>query len=132
MGAEVTVCCPFTLLPAGLNEEPHHFPKVSIQPDIELALEGADVVMTLRLQAERQQSGLLPSLREYIRLYQLNSSRLKKAKAEVLVMHPGPVNEGVEISPEVAHGPRSVIAEQVTNGVAVRMALFYLLSRGGE
>ncbi len=132
MGAEVTVCCPFTLLPAGLNEEPHHFPRVDIQPNIELALEGADVVMTLRLQVERQQSGLLPSLREYIRLYQLNSSRLKKAKAEALVMHPGPVNEGVEISPEVAHGPRSVIAEQVTNGVAVRMALFYLLARGGE
>ncbi len=132
MGAEVTVCCPFTLLPIGLDKEQHHFPKVSIQPDIELALEGADVVMVLRLQLERQQGGLLPSLREYVKLYQLTDSRLKKAKAEALVMHPGPVNEGIEISPDVAHGPKSVIAEQVTNGVAVRMALLYLLSRGGE
>jgi len=132
MGAEVTICCPFTLLPAGLDKEQQHFPRVNIQPDIGLALDGADVVMTLRLQLERQQSGLLPSLREYIRLYQLTKSRLKMAKAGALVMHPGPVNEGIEISPEVAHGPNSVIAEQVSNGVAIRMALLYLLSRGGE
>jgi len=132
MGAQVTVCCPLTLLPVGLNEEPRYFPKVTIQPDIESAIEGADVVMTLRLQKERQQSGLLPSLREYIRFYQLTGERLAKAKPEVLVMHPGPVNEGIEISPEVAHGPKSVIAEQVTNGVATRMALLYLLSKGGR
>ncbi len=132
MGAEVTLCCPFTLLPAGLSESSPYFPKVMIEPDIELALKEADVVMTLRLQLERQQAGLLPSLREYIRLYQLNQARLKKAKEEVLVMHPGPVNEGVELSPEVAHGPKSVITEQVTNGVAIRMALLYLLSRGAR
>ena len=132
MGVELTVCCPLTLLPLGLNEDTRYFPKVDIQPDIERALEGADVVMALRLQKERQQSGLLPSLREYIRLYQLTVERLNKAKPDAMVMHPGPVNEGIEISPEVARGPKSVINEQVTNGVAIRMALLYLLSKGGE
>ena len=76
------------------------------------------------------QSGLLPSLREYIQRYQLSESRLVKAKPDALVLHPGPVNEGIEISPTVAHGPQSVINEQVTNGVAVRMALLYLLAGG--
>ena len=132
MGAKITVCCPLTLLPSGMNEETRFFPKVVIQPDIEHALEGADVVMTLRIQKERHESGLLPSLREYINLYQLTEERLKKAKPDALVMHPGPVNEGIEISPEVARGPKSVINEQVTNGVAIRMALLYLLSKGGE
>ena len=108
------------------------FPKVSIEPDIELALDGADVVMALRLQRERQQSGLLPSLREYIQRYQLNESRLAKAKPDCLVLHPGPINEGVEISPGVAHGPQSAIKKQVTNGVAVRMALLYLLAGNKE
>jgi aspartate carbamoyltransferase catalytic subunit len=129
MGIEVTLCCPPTLLPVGLNEQHHHLPSVSIQPNIELALEGADVVMTLRLQLERQQSGLLPSIREYIQLYQLTEERLARAKPDALVFHPGPVNEGIEISPAVAHGSQSVINEQVTNGVAVRMALLYLLAR---
>jgi len=128
MGIEVTLCCPPTLLPAGLDRQHHHFPSVSIEPNIELALDGADVVMTLRLQLERQQSGLLPSIREYIQLYQLTEARLARAKPDALVFHPGPVNEGVEISPAVAHGPQSVINEQVTNGVAVRMALLYLLA----
>ncbi len=128
MGVEVTLCCPPTLLPAGLDKQQHHFPRVSIEPDIELALDGADVVIMLRLQLERQQQGLLPSLREYIQLYQLTESRLTKAKPEALVLHPGPMNEGVEISPAVAHGPQSVINEQVTNGVAVRMALLYMLA----
>ena len=128
MGAEVTLCCPPTLLPAGLGRQHHHFPSVSIEPDIELALDGADVVMALRLQLERQQSGLLPSIREYIQLYQLTEARLARAKPDALVFHPGPVNEGIEISPAVAHGPQSVINEQVTNGVAVRMALLYLLA----
>lgn len=132
MGAEVTLCCPLTLLPAGLNTKNNYFPQVTIEPDIELALEGADVVMALRLQLERQQSGLLPSLREYIQLYQLTETRLAKAKPESLVLHPGPINEGVEISPAVAHGPQSVIKEQVTNGVAVRMALLYLLAGSKE
>ena len=128
MGAEVTLCCPPTLLPAGLETKNNHFPGVKIEPNIEIALDGADVVMMLRLQKERQQSGLLPSIREYIQLYQLTELRLNRAKADVLVLHPGPVNEGVEIAPEVARGPHSVITEQVTNGVAVRMALLYLLA----
>ena len=98
-------------------------------PDIERAVSGADVVMTLRLQRERQQSGLLPSIREYVQLYQLNEARIARAKPDALVLHPGPVNEGIEISPGVAHGSQSVINEQVTNGVAVRMALLYLLAR---
>ncbi len=128
MGAEVTLCCPPTLLPAGLGGHHHHLPSVSIEHDIELALDGADVVMALRLQLERQQSGLLPSIREYIQLYQLTEARLARAKPDALVLHPGPVNEGIEISSAVAHGPQSVINEQVTNGVAVRMALLYILA----
>ncbi len=126
MGIEVTLCCPPTLLPIGLGEG--HLPPVNIEPNIELALDKADIVMTLRLQRERQKSGLLPSIREYIQLYQLTEARLGRAKPDALVLHPGPVNEGVEISPAVAHGPQSVINEQVSNGVAVRMALLYLLS----
>ena len=128
MGVEVTLCCPPTLLPFGLDGQHRQLPPVKIEPDIELALDGADAVMTLRLQLERQQSGLLPSIREYIQLYQLTEERLAKAKPEALVLHPGPVNEGIELSPAVAHGPQSVINEQVTNGVAVRMALLYLLA----
>lgn len=130
MEVEVTLCGPPTLLPTGLDKPYHNFPKVSIEPDIELALDGADVVMALRLQLERQQSGLLPSIREYIQLYQLTESRLARAKPGAIVLHPGPINEGVEISPGVAHGSQSVINEQVTNGVAVRMALLYLLAGG--
>ena len=132
MGAEVSVCCPFTLLPAGLDEEGHHFPKVHIEPEIETALCGADVVMTLRLQVERQQSGLLPSIREYVKRYQLTEARLAKAKADAIVLHPGPVNRDIEISLAVAQGPQSVINEQITNGVAVRMALLYLLAGGNR
>lgn len=86
--------------------------------------------MVLRLQKERQEGGLLPSLREYIQLYQLNSARLSRAHLHALVMHPGPMNEGIEITPEVAHGPQSVVEDQVTNGVAVRMALLYMVTGG--
>jgi aspartate carbamoyltransferase catalytic subunit len=128
MGAEVTLCSPPTLLPMGLHESGSIFPKVKIEPHIEKALAEADVVMVLRLQLERMQSGLLPSIREYIQLYQLNASRLALARPEALVMHPGPMNEGMEISGDVAHCAQSVINEQVTNGVAVRMALLYLLA----
>jgi aspartate carbamoyltransferase catalytic subunit len=131
-GAEVSVCCPFTLLPTGLDVAQHHFPKVHIEPEIETALGGADVVMTLRLQLERQQSGLLPSIREYVKLYQLTETRLSKAKADAIVLHPGPVNEDIEISSAVVYGPQSVINEQITNGVAVRMALLYLLAGGNK
>ena len=132
MGAKVVLCSPSTLLPRGLNDfiANCQLPKVSIENKIEPALENADVVMLLRLQMERQQSGLLPSLREYIQHYQLTTERLSLAKSNVLVMHPGPINEGIEISPEVAHGTQSVIEEQVTNGVAIRMALLYLITGG--
>jgi aspartate carbamoyltransferase catalytic subunit len=130
MGAEVTICSPPTLLPLGLQKPGLLFPAVKVETNIEKALKDADVVMVLRLQLERMQSGLLPSMREYINLYQLNENRLALAKPDALVMHPGPMNEGLEISSNVAHSRQSVINEQVTNGVAVRMALLYLLAGG--
>ena len=132
MGAKVILCAPPTLLPRGLADfiSRCELPNVGVESRIESALEGADVVMPLRLQRERQQSGLLPSLREYIQRYQLTEERLSLAKPYALVMHPGPMNEGIEISPEVAYGTQSVIEEQVTNGVAIRMALLYLIAGG--
>jgi len=136
MGAEVVVCGPPTLLPYGVRpggrdgEHPLALPPVEVENDLDRALEGADVVMALRLQKERMAGGLLPSLREYARLYQVNEERLARARPGALVMHPGPMNEGVEISPAVARSAQSVIEEQVTNGVAVRMAVLYLLARG--
>lgn len=135
LGANVVLCGPPTLLPPGLNgaapdAEERDLPPVRVEHDLDIALEGADAVMALRLQRERQSGGLLPSLREYSRLYQINSERLARAKAGAPVLHPGPINEGVEISTEVAHGPRSLVEEQVANGVAVRMAVLYLLLRG--
>jgi aspartate carbamoyltransferase catalytic subunit len=130
MGAEVTLCCPPTLLPVGLDRASPFFPVINFEPRIEKAIEGADAVMVLRLQLERMQSGLLPSMREYIQLYQLNEARLSLAKPDALLMHPGPMNEGLEISSSVVHCKQSVINEQVTNGVAVRMALLYLLAGG--
>jgi aspartate carbamoyltransferase catalytic subunit len=131
-GAEVVVCGPPTLIPAGLGTaasegNEHGLPPVRVEHDLRRALDGADVVMTLRLQAERMQGGLLPSLREYSRLYEITSERLAWARPGALVMHPGPMNEGVEIAPDVAYGLQSRIEEQVTNGVAVRMALLYLI-----
>ncbi len=131
MGVKVTLCGPPTLMPGNLNKSTH-LPTVNVEHDIDAALDGADIVMALRLQLERQQSGLLPTIREYVQLYQLTEQRLARAKPDALVMHPGPMNEGIEISPAVAHGPQSVINEQVTNGVAVRMALLYLLGGGKE
>jgi len=137
MGAEVVLCGPPTLLPSGIGpristaREEVAFPHVTIEHDLERALRGADVVMALRLQKERMQSGLLPGLREYARRYQITAERLALAQPDALVMHPGPMNEGVEIAPEVAHGGQSRIEEQVTNGVAVRMALLFLVARGG-
>ena len=127
MGAEVRVCGPPTMLPLGLEQA--YGVSVFFRP--ESALEGADVVMMLRVQMERAQAPLFPGLREYARLYGLSAQRLALAAPDAIVMHPGPMNRGVEISPEVADGPRSVILNQVTNGVAVRMALLYLLI-GGE
>ena len=132
MGARVVLCAPATLAPLNISEflkkaELHH---VTFQPCIDEAIRDADGIMMLRLQAERQQDGLLPTLREYIQIYQLTQERLAKAKSHALVMHPGPMNEGIEISSEAAHGIQSVIDEQVSNGIAVRMALFYLVSGG--
>jgi aspartate carbamoyltransferase catalytic subunit len=131
MGAEITVCGPPTLLPRPWVAHPEELPwKLRVEERIESALDGADVVMALRLQRERQHAGLIPSIREYSRLYGLTSARMERANPGALVMHPGPMNEGVEIAPDVAHGAQSVIEEQVTNGVAIRMALLYLLSGG--
>ena len=144
MGAEVTVCGPPTLLPYGLRPGPGSgsdsgdgaaFSGVKVVDRVEEALEGADVVMALRIQRERQDSGNLPDLREYSRLYGINSDRMALANPGALLMHPGPMNEGIEISSDVAHGAQAVIEEQVSNGVAIRMAVLYMLcarSRGGE
>lgn len=129
MGADVVLCGPPTLLPPasfGMDRLP--WDSVSVEYNLDRALDGADVVMALRLQTERQAGGLLPSVREYVREYGLTENRLRRARPEALVMHPGPMNEGVEIDPAVARGARSVIEAQVSNGVAVRMALLYLLS----
>jgi aspartate carbamoyltransferase catalytic subunit len=123
MGAEVTVCGPPTLIPIDVSRF-----KCKVARLPEQALEGADVVMALRIQLERMRSGAFPSLREYARLYGLNEARLALAKPDAIVMHPGPMNRGVEITGGVADGERSVILEQVTNGVSVRMAVLYLLA----
>ncbi len=130
MGANVTLCAPKTLIPPDMlngrtGEDGHPFANVKIETDLERALDGADVVYALRLQMERQQAGHLPSLREYSKTYGISAERLRLANPNALVMHPGPMNEGVEIDSEVAHGSRSVIEEQVANGVAIRMALLY-------
>ncbi len=125
MGAQVTVCAPPTMIPKGIETL-----GASVTHRIEEATEGADVIMMLRIQLERQKSFLFPSIREYARYFGLNAERLKRAKDDVLIMHPGPMNRGVEISSDVADGPYSIILDQVTNGVAVRMALLYLVAGG--
>ena len=132
MGAEVVVCGPPTLLPLYMAEDKAagQIPRVTVETDAGRAVENADVVMALRLQLERQQKDLLPAVREYVRYYQITPGLLARARPGALVMHPGPVNEGIEVSPEVSHGANSVIEEQVSNGVAVRMALLYLLAGG--
>ena len=132
MGAQVVLCGPPTLLgPSSYWQA--LFPSVRVTHSLDEAISGADVVMALRLQKERQEGGLLPSLREYIRMFCLTPERLSRAAPHALVMHPGPMNEGVEIAPEVASSSQSVIEEQVANGVAVRMALLYILAgRKGE
>ncbi len=127
MGAQVCMAAPSTLLPLDLGDL-----DVKVYDRLEPALEGADVVNVLRLQLERQKRGLFPSAREYSQFYGVNQERLKLASPDVLVMHPGPMNRGVEISTEVADAPMSTIDEQVTNGVAVRMALLYLLLGGAD
>lgn len=135
-GADVVLCGPRTLLPPSAAELYAARPvpetgaprRVSIETDCAHALTDADAIMVLRLQRERQQAGLLPSLREYVQRYGLNEARLKLAKPGALVLHPGPMNEGIEIASSVAHGPASVIEEQVTNGVAVRMAVLEMVA----
>lgn len=123
MGANVRVAGPPTLIPQGVERL-----GVKVFYNLDEALKGVDVVNILRIQIERQQENLFPSMHEYIELYQMTKSRLAIAKPDVLVMHPGPMNRGIEISSEVADSPAAVINEQVTNGIAVRMAVLYLLS----
>lgn len=127
MGAKVTVAGPPSMMPSAVERY-----GVSAYRRPEPALEGADVVMMLRIQLERQKESLFPGSREYARVYGLNRARLALAAPDAIVMHPGPMNRGVEISPDVADGPHAVVLDQVTNGVAVRMALLYLLLGGGE
>jgi len=123
LGARVRLICPPTLMPAEVGKL-----GVEVFHSIDDGIKKADVIMTLRLQLERQSKGFLPSLEEYFKLYGLTSERLKLAKSSAIVMHPGPMNRGVEIESAVADGPQSVILEQVTNGLAVRMAVLYLLA----
>ena len=128
MGIEVHLAGPKTLLPRFLAEEPGIF----VHDRIEDAIKDADAVNVLRIQLERQKAGLFPSPREYARIFGLNEERLALAKKDVLVLHPGPMNKGLEISPAVAYGDNSAIQEQVENGVAVRMALLTLVLTGGK
>ncbi|MCI0595572.1 MAG: aspartate carbamoyltransferase catalytic subunit [candidate division Zixibacteria bacterium] len=123
MGASVAVCGPSTLLPVEMEKM-----GVEVYTDLNKALWGADVVNVLRLQLERQERGFLPTLREYSRFFGITKERLALLNKNYTIMHPGPINRGVEITPEVADSPESVILAQVTNGVAVRMAVLYLLS----
>lgn len=127
LGVDVSICGPPTLIPRDIDKM-----GVKVYYDLEEAIEGKDIIYVLRIQKERQSVGLFPSIREYIKLYSITEDVLEKyAKKDVVIMHPGPVNRGVEIAPSVADGMRSLILPQVTNGVAVRMACFYLLP-GGE
>ena len=128
MGMEVHIAGPKTLLPRFLYEEPG----VVVHERVEDAIEAADVIEVLRIQLERMQGGLFPTTREYARIFGLNNDRLKLAKDDVLILHPGPMNKGWEISPFVAYGDNSAIQEEVQNGVAVRMALFTLVLTGGK
>lgn len=125
MGAEVTVCGPSTLMPVEVEKM-----GIYVTNNLDEAIEGADVLNVLRIQLERQKKGLFPSIREYIKLFGVNRERLKNAKEDILIMHPGPINRGIELTPDVADGPYSVILEQVTNGIAVRMAVLFLVTGG--
>jgi len=125
LGAKVILVGPSTLVPGGFREL-----GVEVTHSLDEVIERCDVINMLRIQLERQEGGLFPSLREYSRMFGLNRERVSKAKEDVLIMHPGPMNRGVEITPQVADGPHSVILEQVENGLAVRMAAMYLVTRG--
>jgi aspartate carbamoyltransferase catalytic subunit len=125
MGAQVAVCGPRSLLPNAIDEF-----GVTVFKRVEEAIEWADALNILRIQLERMQAGYIPSVREYNRVFGVTRERLDRAKRDILILHPGPMNRGVEIDSDVADGPFSVILDQVTNGVAVRMAVLYLLSGG--
>jgi aspartate carbamoyltransferase catalytic subunit len=124
LGANVTVCAPHTLLPQYIE-----MTKARVTTNADKAVDGADVVVALRLQSERMKAGLIPSLSEYNELYGINEKRLLRAEKNVMIMHPGPMNRGVEINGDVADAHNSFIERQVTNGVAVRMAVLFLLTR---
>jgi len=125
LGAKVSVVAPPTLMPAEIEKM-----GVKASYDLDEEIRDADFINVLRIQLERQQKGLFPSIEEYIKLFGITSERLKKCRSDVIVMHPGPINRGVELSSEVADGPYNVILDQVANGVAIRMAIFYLLLGG--
>jgi len=127
MGADVWVCGPATLMPSGIDRF-----GVRATVSVDEAVEGADVIMMLRIQHERMNSHYIPSVREYFTLFGMTPERVRRARPDVIIMHPGPMNRGVEIDSEVADGPYSVILEQVANGVAVRMAVLYLLAGDAE
>lgn len=125
LGAEVVLAGPSTLLPSNLEDM-----GVKVYTDVEKAVKDADVVMGLRIQLERQKKGLFPSIREYSKYFGIDERRLSLAKPDAVLMHPGPVNRGVELNPQVADGSQSVINQQVTNGVCVRMAVLNMLANG--
>lgn len=127
MGATVSVCAPQTMIPAGIESL-----GCTLAPTMEACVADADVIMMLRIQKERMNDDLFPSEREYAGRFGLNRARVSLAKKEVTIMHPGPMNRGVEISSDVADADNSMILEQVTNGVALRMALYYLVAGGGS
>ena len=127
LGADVHVAGPATLLAREMESM-----GITVHTSVEEAIEGADVLNVLRIQKERQGKGLFPSAREYARLFGINGKRLKLAKPDALILHPGPMNRGLEIAPDVAYGDQSAIQEQVKNGLAIRMAILYLVLMGGE
>jgi aspartate carbamoyltransferase catalytic subunit len=125
LGADVWLCGPPTLIPTGIERLGVH-----VTPAVDEAVADADVIMLLRIQLERMEGGFFPSLREYFQVFGMTEERVRRARPDAIIMHPGPMNRGVEIASEVADGPYSVILEQVANGVAVRMAVLYLLAGG--
>jgi aspartate carbamoyltransferase catalytic subunit len=127
LGADVWLSGPPTMVPAGIQRL-----GVRVSTSVDEAVEGADVIMMLRIQQERMQGAFFPSIREYFTVFGMTVERVKRARPDVIIMHPGPMNRGVEIASDVADGPYSVILEQVANGVAVRMAVLYLLAGGPE
>jgi aspartate carbamoyltransferase catalytic subunit len=127
LGADVWLSGPPTMVPAGIQRL-----GVRVSTSVDEAVENADVIMMLRIQQERMQGAFFPSIREYFTVFGMTVERVKRARPDVIIMHPGPMNRGVEIASDVADGPYSVILEQVANGVAVRMAVLYLLAGGPE